>query len=90
MKSVKKEVEIVETEGLAALLGEKVFIMCLNYMYSGKLTGVNDSCILLEDAYLVYETGSWDKKTWADAQRLPADEWYINKAIIESFAKVNR
>jgi hypothetical protein len=90
MKSVKKEVEIVETEGLAALLGERIVVLCMNYIYAGTLEGVNQSCILLSSAKIVYSTGEWSDDSWNDAQALPTDEFYIQMAAIESFGKSGR
>ena len=86
MKSVKREVEIVELEGLASLLGERVFVMCASYTYEGELVGVNDECILFEDACIIYETGPWDAKEWKDVQKLPGPH-YVQKSFIESFGK---
>lgn len=54
------------------------------YIYTGKLVGVNDTCVLLEDAGIVYETGELTSKTWKDMQKLPND-WYVSIASIESF-----
>lgn len=51
------------------------------------LTGVNDSCVLLTDAAIVYETGPLQEKKWTDAQTLP-NEWYIQRTAIESFGKL--
>lgn len=81
---MKKIVEEVNGEGLDKLLGERVTLFCLNYIYTGKLMGVNDSCVLLQDAAIVYETGSLNDKTWKDAQALPHD-WYVQRHAIESF-----
>lgn len=83
---MKKIVNVTEVsgEGLVALLGERVTLFCLNYIYTGKLTGVNDSCVLLEDAAIVYETGPLMDKKWQDAQPLPGP-WYVQIAAIESF-----
>jgi hypothetical protein len=84
---MKKLIEQVEGEGLEALMGERVTLFCLNYIYTGKLTGVNDTCVLLEDAAIVYETGSFDSKDWQDAGKLPHD-WYVQTSAIESFGKL--
>jgi hypothetical protein len=84
MKAVTKEVEKVEGEGLFALLGEKVLLMCANYFYAGKLAGVNDTCVLLDDPKIVYETGDWSADKYKDAQSLPAS-WYVRIDAIESF-----
>ena len=82
---MKKLVEICDGEGLQKLLGETVTLLCMNYFYTGKLVGVNQSCVLLRDPKIVYETGSWDKKDWQDAQELPANELYVQVAAIEAF-----
>lgn len=84
MKKLVK-VEEIEGEGLLALIGQRVTLFCANYIYTGKLIGVNDSCVLLgEDVYLVYETGAFSEKSWKDAQKI-AKEWYVQNASIESF-----
>ena len=82
---MKKIVEDVQGEGLQKLLGERVTLFCLNYIYTGKLIGVNETCVLLSDAAIVYETGELKATTvWKDAQALPYD-WYVQIAAIESF-----
>ncbi len=83
---MKKLVEVteVEGEGLMALMGQTVTIMCMNYFYTGKLIGVNDKFIKLENPSIVYDTGPFTNKTWQDAQRLPND-WYVQVCSIESF-----
>ena len=81
MKCLVKE---VEEEGLEALLGSTVTLFCGVYIYTGKLVGVNDFCLKLEDAKIVYETGPLNDKTWKDAQALPSS-WYVARQAIESF-----
>ncbi len=77
----------VEGEGLIGLMGKVVTFFCLNYIYTGTLIGVNDTCVLLEDPSIVYETGSFDTKTWKDAQKLP-NSIYISMTCIEAFGEV--
>ena len=84
---MKKIVETVDGEGLEKLMGECVTLFCANYIYTGKLTGVNESCVLLTDAAIVYETGPFSDKKWKDAQELP-DSWYVQIGCIESFGKL--
>ena len=84
MKKLVK-VEGVESEGLIGLLGKEVMIFCLSYIYAGTLSGVNDEFIKLDDAKIVYETGSFDSNGYADAQSLPQKTVYIMKKNIESF-----
>ncbi len=80
---MKKVVE-VENEGMMALLGERITVYCINYIYTGILEGVNKDCILLVDPFIVYETGPHDEKNWADAQALP-NNLYVMLNAIESF-----
>ena len=81
---MKKIVDEVSGEGMEKLMGEVVTLFCLNYFYTGRLVGVNDTCVLLEDASIVYETGELSSKDWKDAQKLPND-WYVQIGAIESF-----
>lgn len=82
--------KIVEVEanesGLMALMGQRVTLFCANYIYTGKLTGVNASCVLLTDKpCIVYETGPLLESKWKDAQPLPKDELYVMQNAIEAF-----
>lgn len=84
---MRKIVEEVSGEGLEKLLGERVTLFCMNYIYTGKLIGVNQTCVLLADAAIVYETGAFTDKAWKDAQALPHD-WYVQISAIESFGVI--
>ena len=86
-KAVTVEVVEVANEGLVSLLGQTITCFCLNYIYTGILEGVNDTCILLKDPKIVYETGAFNTKDWKDAQSLP-NQLYIQTAAIESFGVV--
>lgn len=83
MKKLVKVEEVIG-EGLIGLIGETVTLFCLNYIYTGKLVGVNDSFVKLEKAKIVYETGAFSDKEFKDAQPLPND-WYVQTGAIESF-----
>ena len=82
---MKKLINEVECEGLEKLLGEKVLLLCINYFYHGNLIGVNDQDVLLEDAHIVYETGSWSDSGFTDSQKV-AEEMYVRISAIESYA----
>ena len=84
MKTLPTQVIEVETEGLIALLGKTITVFCANYIYTGKLVGVNDTCIKLSSASIVYETGAFNENNWKDAQKLPND-LYVQCGMIESF-----
>jgi len=77
--------EEVEGEGLLSLLGEQVMVWCMNFNYHGKLVGVNDHDILLEDCKIVFETGKFGGPL-KDAQKV-ADQGYVRIASIESYCK---
>jgi hypothetical protein len=81
---MRKIVKEVSGEGLQKLLGERVTLFCGNYIYTGLLAGVNDTCVLLKTAAIVYETGPLNDKKWKDAQELPGD-WYVHLGWVESF-----
>ena len=84
---MKVLVNEVENEGLFALMGKRVTLFCGVYIYTGKLVGVNDTCVKLEDAGIVYETGPFSDKEWKDCQSLPKD-WYVTMQSIESFGEL--
>ena len=81
---MKKIVEEVSGEGLEKFLGERVTLFCTNYIYTGKLTGINDTCVLLEEGGIVYETGPFKETSWKDMQTLNGP-WYVMIQSIESF-----
>jgi len=83
---MKRLVEEVQGEGLESLLGETVWVWCMNYTYAGKLIGVNTDDILLEDASVVYETGSFSSDEYEDSQKLNQN-LYIRITAIESYGK---
>ena len=81
------EVKEVENEGLLSLLGKNVTLFCLNYIYYGKLTGVNSTCVKLENPKIVYETGAFTDNKYKDAQSLP-HTLYVQTGAIESFGLI--
>jgi hypothetical protein len=81
---MKLLVESVEGEGLEGLMGQTVTLFGMNYIYTGKLVGVNTTCVKLDGAKIVYETGELNTSTWKDAQDLPG-VWYVQTSAIESF-----
>lgn len=86
---MKKLIEVteIEGEGLDALLGEQVLLFGLNYIYAGKLVGVNAVFVKIEGAKIVYSTGPFDQKEYSDAQSLPNREWYVQLNAIESYGR---
>lgn len=83
---MRKLVEVDE-EGFEKLLGERVTLFCMNYIYTGRMMGVNDRFVLLDDPSIVYETGAFNDKSWKDAQALP-HPIYVMLSSIEAFGVV--
>ena len=84
---MKRIIESDEVSGFDAMLGERITLFCMNYIYTGKLIGVNDTHLELEDAAIVYETGELSSETWKDAQRLPYN-WCVQMAAVESWGSL--
>ena len=84
MKVLQNVVE-VQDEGMLSLIGENVEIFCGIYIYAGKLVGVNDKCVKLENPHIVYETGEFTAKKYKDAQHMGKEVHYITTNFIESF-----
>lgn len=85
---VLQEVVEVSGEGLESLIGQRVTLFCANYFYVGKLVGVNVTCVKLEDPAIVYSTGSFTDKKYADEQPLHVKIWYVQTNAIESFGNL--
>jgi len=85
MKQIKVIEEAQGAVGLESLLGEEVLLICSAYFYTGKLTGVNDSFVQLDDPAIVYETGAWSNKSYADQQKLHTRRFFVQRQAIESF-----
>ena len=86
MKKILNLVETGET-GFEELLGEEVTFFCMNYIYAGKLVGVNATHVQIENPKIVYETGDFKSAAWKDVQALPSS-LNIMLSSIESFGKV--
>ena len=81
---MKKIIE-VSNEGLEALMGQQVLLLCSTYFYTGKLVGVNKKFVLLQNPSIVYSTGDFKTKGYSDAQELHTKEFYIMIHAIEAF-----
>lgn len=75
----------VDGEGLMSLLDKDVEVFCGVYIYTGKLLGVNDTCIKLGNPRIVYETGDFASTTYKRAESLNKPVQYLMIGHIESF-----
>ena len=84
-------IKIVEDKegGLISLMGKRVTFFCANYIYTGVLTGVNDTCVEITDPAIVFETGPFTDKKYTDEQKLPMGKHFIQMGLIESFGVKN-
>jgi len=91
MKILPSKVEVieVENEGFISLLGKQVEIRCNVYIYAGALVGVNTTCVKLDRAAIVYETGAHSDTKYKDAQII-GDGQYVQLGLIESFGTSNK
>jgi hypothetical protein len=80
---MKRLIESVEF-GFESLMGERITLFCANYIYTGKLIGVNDMFVQLEDPAIVYDTGPFTDKEWKNAQALP-NNWQVQLQGVESW-----
>ena len=71
--------------GLISLFGKRVTFFCANYIYTGELVGVNETCVEIENPAIVYETGAFSEKGYSDEQSLCVPKWFIQMSLIESF-----
>lgn len=83
---MKKVVNVVEVEeaGLITLLGKHVLVFAANYIYTGILSGVNDTCLELSEPKIVYQTGAFSNDTFEDAQSTGSDVLFVQTNAIES------
>jgi len=87
---MKTLIDNLQGEGFESFFGEVVTIFGAIYIYTGKLVGVDATCIKLENPSIVYETGSFSEKKWKDAQALPSKFLYIQIGMIEAFGIVKQ
>ena len=71
-------------EGLPSLIGRRVTLFCCNYIYTGDLAGISETCVRLDNGGIVFETGPFDDAAWKDYQALPGPV-YVQLSAVESF-----
>jgi hypothetical protein len=84
---MKKVIQVTEVngEGLEGFLNKRIFIVCRSYFYAGTLMGINDDCVLLEDARFVLESGSFEGKGITSCEKVRGGKLYVAKNAIEAF-----
>ena len=95
VKEVVTEVRttvVDEPGGLVTFLGKRVVILASNYIYAGQLVGVNETCVELRHAGIVYETGAWSAAVWKDYQQMTTgdDVLCVSMNAIECWMAVNK
>ena len=85
MKMLPTKVIEVEGEGLITFLDQKVTFFTPTFIFTGKLVGVNDTCVKLENPAIVYETGAFSDKKYKDEQSLCVPFLYLQIGMIITF-----
>lgn len=86
-RTVAVEVEVpvtVEDGDLREYLNKEVVLFCVNYIYRGKLIGVNGTNVILSNGGIVYETGDLDGTMDQDFQKFNR-EFRVRISAIESY-----
>jgi len=76
---------LTETKSLASLMGKKVTFFCASYIYTGILVHVNENFVEIKDPAIVYETGDFANKEYANEQKVHMKTFLIQMRFIESF-----
>lgn len=81
------EKESKEINSMEDLIGETYIFQCARYIYHGKVKFVHSDYIQLEDASVVFETGSYDSDKAENKQALPKGVNILRQSV-ESFYKL--
>lgn len=82
-----EELEVKEINDMSDLVGETYLFQCARYIYHGKVKAVNATYIELENAGVVFDTGSYNKEYPSDRQALPYNAFVMRQSI-EAFYKM--
>ena len=64
-------------------IGKRPTIYAMNYIYTGEVVRVEGGSIILDNAMIVYNTGSHESPDWSDAEKMP-NGWSVTIQSIES------
>jgi len=87
---MKQIINECDTNIIDSYIGKNITVFCCRYIYTGKLTKIDERYLAVEGCKIVYETGSFPESKWADAQSLETKEWVIALAAMESFGILNK
>ncbi len=73
---------------ISDFIGKRITLFCGVYIYEGILVDITSNCVKLNDAAIVYETGSFIEDKWKDRQPFPTGSWYVQIQAIESFGEM--
>lgn len=92
MKKRAETVAVVDVpnEGLIKYLGKRVLFVCMRYNYIGTLNGVNDDCVELTEALMVFDTGSISDNKISSCAKIPGGSLILMKSSIESFIETSK
>ncbi len=79
-----------KTSGFTQLIGKTITVFCCRYIYHGKLIEEGEDFIKLQKPSIVFDTGDFEKKEFANIQSLQVETWNVSKQSIESFGVLNK
>ena len=85
-KTEKTEKTVVrkKQDEWTGLMGKKITLFCMNYVYTGTLDSRSVDTVKLTDASVVFETGAFSEKGWKDFENLP-NPVYVQIRNVEAF-----
>lgn len=74
--------------GLNLHFGKRVMLFGSKYIYTGRVVGVNEEVVRLQDAQIVQTTGPYRERGYHDEQKLPSNEWSVLLSSLESYGVI--
>lgn len=81
----ERKVNENKRQDLLNLIGEKVVLLGVNYLYYGVLTEVYEDNVSLQGAKIVFETGNITDAKFKDESEMYSSKWNIMLSAVESF-----
>ena len=82
---MSRKVNENKRQDLLNLIGEKVVLLGVNYLYYGVLTEVYEDNVSLQGARIVFETGNITDAKFKDESEMYSSKWNIMLSAVESF-----
>lgn len=81
----ERKVNENKRQDLLNLIGQRVALLCVNYLYYGVLTEVYEDNVSLQGAKIVFETGNISDPKFKDESEMYSSKWNVMLSAVESF-----